>query len=64
MEAKILKAISEAMTCKKCPCPCQARGNSSLANCVGHWAEILSKIDPNADWKEIKSEVARSFNQL
>ena len=57
MEAKILKAISETMTCEKCPCACRARENSSLANCVEHWAEMLSKINPNADWKEIKDEV-------
>lgn len=57
MEAKILKAISETMTCEKCPCACLARENSSLANCVEHWAETLSKINPNADWKEIKHKV-------
>lgn len=59
MEAKILKAISETMTCDKCPYPCQAKENSSQANCVAQWAEMLSKINPNSDWKEIKHEVAR-----
>jgi hypothetical protein len=63
MEAKILKAISETMTCEKCPCDCRARENSSLANCVAHWAEMLSKTNPNADWKEIKDEVAELSKQ-
>lgn len=61
LEAKILKAISETMTCDKCPCDCRAKENSSQANCVAHWAEMLSKINPNADWKEIKHEVAIMF---
>lgn len=59
IEAKILKAISETMQCDKCPYPCRAMANSSQANCVAHWAEILSKISPDADWKEIMYEVAR-----
>ena len=59
IEAKILKAISETMVCEKCPYPCLARENSSHANCVSHWAETMSKISPDADWKEIKHEVAR-----
>lgn len=63
MEAKILKAISETMTCEKCPCTCSARENSSLANCVNHWTEMLSKINPNADWKEIKHKVAELGKQ-
>lgn len=63
MEAKILKAITETMPCEKCPCACRARENSSLANCVARWAETLSKINPNADWKKIKQEVAESHKQ-
>ena len=63
MEAKILKAISETMTCEKCPCVCRVRENSSLANCVAHWAEMLSKINPNVDWKEIKDEVTELSKQ-
>lgn len=59
MEAKILKAVSGTMICEKCPCDCRAREKSSQANCVAHWAEMLSKISPDADWKEIKYEVAR-----
>jgi hypothetical protein len=58
-EAKILKAISETMICEKCPCDCRARENSSQANCVAHWAEMLSKINPSADWKEVRHEVER-----
>lgn len=58
IETKILKAISETMTCDKCPYPCIAKTNSSQANCVAHWAEVLSKISPDADWKEIMYKVA------
>ena len=57
IEAKILKAISETMTCNKCPYPCNAKENSSQANCVIHWSEILSKIDPSCDWKEVRYKV-------
>lgn len=63
METKILKAISETMICEKCPCACRARDNSSLANCVAHCAEMLSKINPNADWKAIKHKVAELSKQ-
>ena len=58
IEAKILKAISETMTCDKCPYPCRAMANSSQANCVARWAEILSEISPDVDWKEIRYKVA------
>lgn len=64
MEAKILKAISETMTCDKCPYPCRAKENSSQANCVAQWADILSKINTDTDWKEIKHEVARMFQVI
>lgn len=60
IEAKILKAISETMQCNKCPCVCKAREKSSQANCVMHWCEILSKIDPDTDWKEVRFMVARN----
>lgn len=52
-EARIIKAISETMPCGKCPYPCKAKEKSSQANCVRHWGDILSHINPNADWKEI-----------
>lgn len=59
VEAKILKAISETMTCNRCPYPCKAKGESSMANCVMHWSEILAKIDPNTDWKEARFEASK-----
>lgn len=58
LEAKVLKAISETMTCVKCPYPCKAKEQSSQANCVTNWSEILSKINPKIDWKEVCFMVA------
>lgn len=60
-EAKILKAISETMTCDKCPYPCRKQGMSSQANCVEHWSIILSQIDTKIDWAEACADVAFSF---
>ena len=60
-EVKILKAISETMTCDKCPYPCESEqkyGMSSQANCVNHWSLILSQIDTKNDWSEACSEIA------
>lgn len=62
IEAKVPKAISETMTCDKCPYPCKAKENSIQANCVIHWSEILSKIETDCDWKEVRFMVAS--NQL
>lgn len=61
VQAKILKAISETMICEKCPYPCNAKEHSSLANCVMHWSEILSQINPDADWEEIRHKVFEMF---
>ena len=58
IETKVLKAISETMTCDKCPYPCKAKENSSKANCVMRWSEILSKIKTDCDWKEVRFRVA------
>lgn len=56
-ETKVIKAISETMTCDKCPCPCTAKQSSSMYNCVKQWGYILSQIDAKSDWKEIIDEV-------
>ena len=53
-EAHILKAISETMSCEKCPYPCVARENSSAANCMIQWSKILESIDTKTDWKEAR----------
>lgn len=58
IEADVVKAISETMICKKCAYPCKAKENSSIANCVFHWTEILSRINPNVDWKEVRYRVS------
>lgn len=58
IEAKILKAISETMSCEKCPYPCNAKERSSQANCVIRWSEILSQINPDADWKETRRYIS------
>ena len=58
VESKILKAISETMTCDKCPYPCDARENSSQANCVLRWSKILSMIETDCDWQEVRFRVA------
>lgn len=56
-EAKVIKAISETMTCDKCPCPCIAKSSSSMYNCAKQWGYILSQIDIKSDLKEIIDEV-------
>lgn len=58
LEVRVLKAISETMTCDKCPYPCKAKEQSSQANCVTNWSEILSKINPKIDWKDVRFMVA------
>lgn len=60
IEAKILNAISKTMTCDKCPYPCEAKEQSSRANCVMHWSNVLSKIEPDCDWKEVRFRVGRN----
>lgn len=57
LEARVINAISETMTCDKCPCPCKAKSSSSMYNCAKQWSYILSQIDPKSDWKEILDEV-------
>lgn len=57
-EAKILNSITDTMTCDKCPSPCKAKQNASKATCVRQWSETLSKINPNANWKEVRYEVS------
>lgn len=57
VEAKVLKAITATMTCDKCPYPCKAKENSSLSNCMMRWSEILSKIEPSCDWKEVRYKI-------
>lgn len=58
-EAEIIKAICNTMQCDKCPCQCEAREHSSLANCVYHWTVLFSKIDTaQCDWSKIREEVA------
>ena len=60
-EAMILKAICETMLCDKCPLSaCEARQHGSLANCVYHWSEALSKIKPDTDWEDVRFEVSRT----
>ena len=56
-EEKILKAISETMTCDKCPYSCRKQGMSSQANCVEHWSILLSQIDTKIDWAEARWNV-------
>lgn len=58
IESNVLKAISETMTCDKCPYPCNAREKSSKANCAMRWSEILSEIKADCDWKEVRFRVA------
>ena len=53
-EAKLLKSICVTMLCDECPYPCKAKQHSSMANCVAHWSELLSKLNPDADWKEVR----------
>lgn len=61
LEVRVLKAISATMTCDKCPYPCKAKEQSSQANCVMNWSEILSKINPKSDWKEVRFMVAKEI---
>lgn len=56
-EAKVIKAISETMTCDKCPCPCEAKSSSTMYNCAKQWVDILSQIDTKSDWEEIIDEI-------
>lgn len=62
-EAKVIKAISETMTCNKCPRHCTAKQSSSMYNCAKQWGYILSQIDTKSDWKEILDEVYTIWNK-
>ena len=62
--SKIIHAITSVMPCDHCPYPCKANVNSSLANCDGHWYEMLTAVakEPRAiviheimDFMEIKN---------
>ena len=52
-EAKILKAITHSISCDQCPCPCNARDNSSQANCDKHWFEMLQSFS-QVKWEDIR----------
>lgn len=54
IEAKVLNAISQTMTCDKCPYQCVAKEKSSQANCVSQWARVSSYLNTKCDWKEVK----------
>lgn len=56
-EARVIKAISETMTCNKCPCPCEDMSIFSMYDCAKQWCYILSQIDAKSDWEEILDEV-------
>lgn len=62
-EARVIKAISETMTCDKCPHPCIAKQNSSMYNCAKQWGYILSQIDIKSNLKEILDEVYTIWNR-
>lgn len=64
VEAMILNAICETMTCDKCPYPCRARENSSKSNCVLHWSEILQRIDPACDWNAVRFRIASGMEYI
>lgn len=57
LEANVINAIVHTMDCDRCPEPCKAYHDSSLSNCVNHWSTILSKLNPNADWKKVNDEI-------
>lgn len=43
--AKVINAICRSVSCDICPYPCKAKVNSSMANCITHWFDILSNIE-------------------
>ena len=56
IEADVLKAITHIMPCDRCPCPCDAKTNSSQANCDRHWFEIL-RLFGSIKWEDIRDEL-------
>ena len=61
-EANILKAITHNIPCDKCPFPCEAKWNSSQANCDKHWFEML-KLFSKVEWKDIMDELQETLSQ-
>ena len=57
---KIIKSITSVMPCEKCPYPCEAKENSSLANCHRRWFEILSNVDVNKSYKDVSDWLFRN----
>lgn len=54
--AKLIRVISSAIPCYKCPFPC-GRPSSSIYSCDRHWYTILANLDTSKSWDEIKDEV-------
>ena len=55
-QAEILKAITFNMPCDRCPCPCEAKWNSSQANCDRHWFEMLKSFS-DITWEDIRDKI-------
>ena len=60
--APIIKAITDCMPCTNCPYPCQAKDNSSRANCVARWYHVLHYMKNDGDRKAVHAEVYNLVN--
>ena len=62
--AQVLKAIAWNMHCTDCPYPCESKMNSSMANCVNHWYDVLTSLDKKEDKKAVMHEAFELFVRI
>lgn len=62
-EVDILYAIVHTMKCDRCPFQCEDNPFRTYENCTKRWGEILSKIDPNVNWTEVREELYNKWRK-
>ena len=50
---KLATAIASCMNCRLCPYPCLSTGESSMANCVLQWTNVMREAVLNKKGNEV-----------
>lgn len=61
--AAVISAISQTMTCDKCPFPCEAKEYSSYRNCNRNWWETLHELGVDVPWEDVSDLLFSIFDE-
>lgn len=61
--AAVISAISQTMTCNKCPLPCKAKQLSSVRNCNWKWWEVLYDLGVDVPWEDVRDSLFSIFDE-